>query len=191
VVQTKQGKLEVSMSEEWRDIPGYEGFYQASSLGRIRSLPYTYEALDRWGNILSYRHKGKILSTYSSPRGYLSVYLRDKTGKRVNRLVCSAFKGEPPFPDAVARHLDDNKSNNRADNLEWGTPKDNTEDALRNNVHPVGEKNGLAKLTEAQVLEIRSRYCPKKGNGVLLAQEFGVHNTIIYEIVKRKTWKHI
>jgi hypothetical protein len=51
----------------------------------------------------------------------------------VHRLVCIAFKGEPPFPKAQVRHRDNDPSNNREDNLSWGTHRDNMDDRIRHN----------------------------------------------------------
>lgn len=110
--------------EEWRPIKGYEGLYEVSSFGRVRSL-------DRYvkTGYGSYRlHKGKVLSPGKDKDGYLSVHLfcNGKVHKRlVHRLVAQAFI---PNPDnlPMINHKDEDKTNNSVDNLEWCTAKYNT-----------------------------------------------------------------
>lgn len=101
------------MIEEWRKIVGYEGLYEVSSLGRVRSL-------DRYlkNGHCSYRlHKGKVLSPAKNTNGYFSVCLQ---GKRfmIHRLVAQAFI---PNIDNLPQvnHKDEDKANNSVDNLEW------------------------------------------------------------------------
>lgn len=106
------------MKEEWRDIPGYEGLYQVSNLGRVRSL-------DRYvdhGQTKALR-KGRILKQGRASGGYMMVQLCNGGGgsnKLVHRLVADLFV--PNVENlAEVNHKDENKENNRADNLEWCT----------------------------------------------------------------------
>ena len=108
------------MNEEiWRPIEGYEGLYEVSSYGRVRSL-------DRYDNMNHFR-KGKVLSPIKEPTGYLrcNLYL-NKNVKTVliHRLVAQAFI---PNPDNLPQvnHRDEVKTNNRVDNLEWCDSKYN------------------------------------------------------------------
>ena len=99
------------MEEEWRDIIGYEGLYQVSNLGRIKSL--------------NYRGTGKegILSPILNKKGYLVIGLcknNKQNKKRVNRLVAQAFIPNPENLPEV-NHKDENRINNCVDNLEWCT----------------------------------------------------------------------
>lgn len=107
------------MKEVWKDIPGYEGMYQISNLGRVKSLGSTIR--EGW-NL-----KEKILKLTKEPKGYLKVGLR-KNGKiktvRVHRLVAESFVANPENLPEV-NHKDENKENNLADNLEWCTTKYN------------------------------------------------------------------
>ena len=107
------------MIEEWRPIPGYEGLYEVSNTGRVRSV-------DRYVKTCygSYRlHKGKVLSPGIRPDGYLVVSLQYRMF-RVHRLVAQAFL---PNPDNLPQvnHKDENPGNNNVDNLEWCTAKYN------------------------------------------------------------------
>jgi hypothetical protein len=108
--------------EEWRDIKGYEGLYQVSNLGRVKSLSRTIER-SKYGSIFV---SEKILST-NSTKGYLYVSLC-KCGKqkrvRVHRLVAEAFiPNQDNLPEV--NHKDENKENNAVSNLEWCTNKYN------------------------------------------------------------------
>ena len=111
------------MIEEWRTIEGYEGLYEVSNLGRVRSLDMYVKG--RYGN---YRlHKGKVLSPAKDKNGYLKVNLcyngKDKI-IRVHRLVAGAFVSNPDNLPEV-NHKDEDKTNNNVENLEWCNRKDN------------------------------------------------------------------
>lgn len=111
------------MTEIWKDIPGFEGYYQASTLGQIRSIDRTVKCKN---GIRGY--KGKLLTLCDSGKGYLNVIL-SKGGKhftpRVNRIVAATFLDNPNNYSQV-NHKDENKKNNRVDNLEWCDAKYNT-----------------------------------------------------------------
>ena len=108
----------MSINEEWRDIRGYEGYYQVSNLGRVKSLERF--ALGRYG--CNRRLPEKIIKPLSSGSDYLYVNLNNNGRKKeyVHRLVAMAFPeicGEY-FPGAEVNHKDENKYNNVANNLE-------------------------------------------------------------------------
>lgn len=106
--------------EIWKDIPQYEGCYQASSLGRVRSLDRI--VVNSNGIVRSL--KGKVIKQ-SGNDGYLQVALSGKT-KRVHQLVAMAFLGHVPCGHKlVVDHMDDDKHNNRLDNLEVLTNRGN------------------------------------------------------------------
>ena len=109
--------------EIWKPISGYEGFYEVSNLGRIRSLERIAECSDGRKRKL----KTRILRQSCAPSGYYTVTLH-KNGKQksglVHRLVCEAFIPNPLGKDEV-NHKDENSKNNNATNLEWITRKEN------------------------------------------------------------------
>lgn len=116
------------MNEQWKDVPGYEGFYQVSNCGRVRSLNRTRTVKDAHGGLMVRADKGKILSPNNNGHGYLLVRLRkgenQKENRYIHRLVAEVFC-ERPDGCPVVNHIDHNPQNNSADNLEWCTQKEN------------------------------------------------------------------
>lgn len=122
------------MSEEWRDIPEWEGFYQASDLGRIRSVDRP--VLTRWGQRV--RPGRDMVQHLTRAPGYACVKLsRDGRGVEllVHRLVALAFHGPCPDWAELCRHLDDDGLHNTPDNLAWGTRGENVADMVRLSGH--------------------------------------------------------
>ena len=115
------------MKETWKPVPGYEGYYEVSNLGRVRSVPRTRAVKNRYGGTNLRTDKGRDVALVDHGDGYLYVTL-NKDGRRVNhfahRLVALAFCDG--YNDGlVVDHIDKNKSNNHCDNLEWVTQKVN------------------------------------------------------------------
>lgn len=132
--------------------------------------------------------------TFSDRYGYLQLNLSAGDQKRrfsLHTAVLLAFVG--PRPDGYeCRHLDGDKTNNRLDNLCWGTRKENQADTKRHDGILHGSRQKQAKLMESDVLDIRHRAKEGKyGIQRQLAREFGMSDTIISFIVSRKTWRHI
>ena len=180
--------------EEWRDVPGYEGVYSVSSLGRVRRErrgPHT-----RIGYILTPRLN----------RGYYRLTLtRDGQELRhfVHRLVAAAFIGPCP-PGHTVNHRDGRKLNNRTDNLEYLTPAGQQAHASRlgllafgarngNTTHPEqiphGERSVRAKLTNAATISMRAaraRGAPLQQ----LATEHHVSVSTVSRVCLGRTWRH-
>lgn len=176
--------------EVWKDIEGYENKYQVSNFGRVRSL------INSHGNP---RTILKILKLDRGKEGYLYIALSKENKKKpfkVHRLVAKAFIPNPENKPQV-NHIDGNKQNNRADNLEWVTPSENIQHAYKSGLIKTrkstrkGERAIGAKLTNAQAKEIRRKY--KKGsrdkNIYTLAKEYEVSSITILKVVNHKTYK--
>lgn len=123
--------------ETWKDIIGFEGYYQVSNLGNVRSL-------DRFDGV-NYR-KGQIIKPTLKFNGYLQVGLRKHMKRKyvsVHRLVATHFIDNPKNKSQI-NHIDCNKQNNKVDNLEWVTPKENQFHAKKNGLRenmPSGENH--------------------------------------------------
>lgn len=169
---------------EYRDIPGHNG-YKAGSDGTIwscRKRGGNDHSAGRLGAKWRKRHPA------THPNGHLQLQI---DGKKifVHVAVLLAFKGSPEVGQ-VCRHLNGNPQDNRIENLTWGTQKENVEDSIRHGVMPRGERVGLSKLKNEQIVEIRRRYT----QGELqqsLANTFGVHNSVISRVCNRKAWAHV
>ena len=136
--------------ELWRDIPGYEGAYQVSSRGRVRSLPRVIPIFDRRHQV-SYSRPcpGKILRQAVCDRaGHVSVHLgKYCRGIPVHQLVMLAFHGSPP-PGMETMHLNGIPTDNRPENLRYDTHSEN--------LHDIYIQGGKArKLTAEDVHQIR------------------------------------
>lgn len=111
------------MQETWSPVKGYVGYYEVSTLGRVRRLP---KLLTNYLGVKRF-YKGRILKLIRNPNGYLKVEL-SRNGKRkqllVHRLVATAFLRNPQKKRTV-NHRDSNRSNNYLDNLEWATHSEN------------------------------------------------------------------
>lgn len=169
------------MDEIWKRIPGYEGFYEASNLGRIRSL-HTH----------SRRNPDGILSQ-SNLRDYKTVVLCNAEGrgtKMVHRLVAMAFLGMPSDSKRTVNHKDMNKSNNRPENLEWLSLAENIRHASKIIPRLRGEAN-KSKLTENDVRTMRAMYAAGGVTLNQLSEKFGVSGVTCHNIIRRRKWAHV
>ena len=172
------------MQEVWKPVSGYEGIYEVSNLGRVRSLDRVRVFRD--GRTRHY--PGVTLAGQIGTHGYRAVVLADGRNRTavVHRLVAEAFV--PKVPGKIwVNHKDGDKANNCAENLEWVTPKENTRHMMDVGLadFPRGERMGLAKLTSSDVVVIRSLAL----RGMMLkdlAAHFGVAPPVISNICARK-----
>lgn len=123
--------------EIWRDIEGYEGLYQISNLGRIKRVARASKNKGTYGSM--YQYKEKILSPQENKRrfGYYEISLhKNKKEKRfkIHRLVACAFVPNPNNKPEV-NHIDGDKRNNKATNLEWVTSSENKKHAWNHNLY--------------------------------------------------------
>ena len=137
-------------TEEWRAVAGYEGLYEVSNLGRVRSLGRTIMRNTRWGTVKPYTIKPRVLKHKICQGGYHQVGLFDIDGVskpfKVHRLVAQYFVSNPDNLNEV-NHKDEDKANNRADNLEWVTHIANCNYGTRNERSAVNSGRQVEQLT--------------------------------------------
>ena len=169
-------------NEEWRPVIGYEGIYDVSNFGRVKSY---------------LRGKVHLLKYQVDAQGYVIVTLyKNEQSKRakVHILVAQAFIPNPSNKPQV-NHIDGNKANPHVSNLEWVTQSENMLHAFRIGLKKsaTGSKNGKAKLTDDDIRYIRNHY--KKGSHHFglkaFARKFNVDISTIARIVKYKAYKNV
>ena len=164
--------------ELWKIIEDYNN-YEISNYGRVRSLNY-----NRTNQVC-------IMINRKISSGYLAAHLSKKgvsKNKLINRLVAIAFIPNPENKPFV-NHINGIKTDNRVENLEWNTAKENTQHSFGTGlqISLKGEDHVRSKLTKVQVLEIRKSNLKQ----IELAQLYGVHKVTICNIKKNRIWKHI
>lgn len=149
------------MTEIWKDIEGYDHKYQVSNLGRVRSVDHVISVPRKNGHY-NKRVYGRILKQRNIGAGYYGVSLGIRNNQIVHRLVAEAFV-PGYFDGAEVNHIDEDKHNNRWDNLEWMTRHENTNYGTRN--------ERLSQTKNKQPIEQYN----KEGN--LMAEYESIHAT--------------
>jgi hypothetical protein len=176
---------------KWVPIKGYEGLYEISESGVVKSLPRIKK--DSFGG--EYTTKPRILKVSITKKGYVRVKLTDSNGCSkeyfLHRLVIQAFK--ETIPDSVVNHLDGNKQNNHFSNLEWVTHQENIKHAVKKGLFHKGERTGSSVLTEEDVRWIRSTYewHSKENNANALAKKLNVSKSTVRGVIDNRTWTHV
>ena len=127
------------MEEIWKDVKDYEGLYQVSNMGRVKSL----DRIIIYSNGRKVNTKGKILNGYKKKNGYLQIDLYKNNVKKkyyIHRLVLMAFSPCENMQELEVNHKDENKENNALDNLEWCEHKYNCDYGTRNEKVSNGNK---------------------------------------------------
>lgn len=179
--------LSMNSHEVWRAVPGFDGKYEVSSLGRVRSVDRRVHS--RGG----YQFRpGVVLSQMTDTYGYLQVPMHlppRRWTMKVHRCVALAFIPNPNGKPQI-NHIDGDKRNNRVENLEWVTAKEHGLHSAKMKLRPMGNNNGSAKLTESDVPDIRRLLA----DGVSLKKIgllYGVSDYAIFCIKHGRTWSHI
>lgn len=176
-------------AETWLPVVGYEGLYEVSSLGMVRSLDRVESCPD--GKIGGRRLKGTMKKLWRNRLGYFLVKIC-KNGKVtsicVHRLVAQSF-----IPNLESKphvnHIDFNPSNNKASNLEWVTPLENRAHTVRHGraVGPKGERAFNAKLTDKQALHIFNSQVSIES----LAKKYNITTEAVRRIKRGAGWNHV
>lgn len=176
------------MMEEWKNIPDYGGYYQASSHGRIRSIERKVNGFSARGKRpVEIRRKQKILSQHARAK-YLAVCLcvdGKQTTVPVHILVLSAFEGQRP-EGMFCCHNNGDAFDNRPENLRWDYPKNNTADREAHGTALHGEAVKTAKFKEHEIKEMRYELGFKDAK-----EKFGVSKSQFYRIKRGESWGHI
>jgi hypothetical protein len=161
------------MTEQWKDVPGYEGQYQVSDAGNVRSLDRKLEQMSRWGTLYTKKSAGIMLRPGRMPGGHMSVALGRGNSQCVHKLVLLAFVGPPPAGHECL-HGNGVPSDNRLANLRWGTRSENIRDKT---LHDQG------KLKVADIHAIKDALeTPRHGQQRELAKAYGVSEGTISAI---------
>jgi hypothetical protein len=181
--------MESDMQEIWKDIPGFES-YQASSHGRIRSKARTSTGRSRSGNAFIRHIEGGPIKPRLSNAGYLRCMIERKT-VLVHRIIAATFVENPSSLPCV-NHIDGDKNNNSAANLEWCTHQFNTEHAYATQLLVVKscQESHLAKLTDSQVREIRAHLADRVPQRTIAAM-YNMSQRAIAAISTGRSWKKL
>lgn len=175
--------------EIWKQVAGYEGLYEVSNIGRVKSLERTLVS-----NRCTVVKKSKIKPLNNAFNGYLSCALLNNGSIKthfVHRLVAFAFI-QNEFNKPFVNHKNGIKTDNRVENLEWCTRSENAKHSFTIGLQDnKGESHPKHKLSSEQVLEIRAKYKPYVYERKKLAEEYGVGWTTIKGIVNNKQWRHL
>ena len=168
--------------EVWRDIPGYDGKYQVSSLGNVRRVG---------GRKRERTPTYYLLSGSVNVYGYVHVRLYHRgvpCDHRRARLVMAAFVGRCPAGKEVL-HRDNCRTNDSLANLRYGTRAENEADKVAAGTANRGQRHGMAKLTEHDIAAIRGRVEAGELHKSISA-DFGVSRQTISAIAAGKLWRH-
>lgn len=177
------------MEEKWVAINGYDGLYEVSSCGRVRSVDRVLSF--ELNGVTRYRHhKGSIIAQNNNGNGYFSVMLGREKRIYVHRLVCAAFNGTADEKMSV-NHIDGNRSNNVPSNLEWCSMKANNAHKAVLGTLIKGAKSHRSKITENDVAYIKAAIANGVARQCDLAEMFGLSRTTICDIINGRSWNHV
>lgn len=170
------------MREIWKTIEGFEGLYEISNHGRLKSFKSNKE--------------GYILSNKNSKGDYLSVVLTNKETKRkryvrLHRLVAEAFIPNPRCLPQV-NHKDGDKQNNHVDNLEWCTSKENMKHAINHNpniLKGINDYNRYVKPKRIQQFSLSGKFLAEYANAVEASQATGVCARNILQVAGKEEYR--
>jgi len=172
----------MNIEEKWLPVLGYEGFYDVSNMGNVRSVRRIASNGKSAG--------GRILKVNDNGHGYKNVMLcvNYKTKRKyVHRMVLEAFVGECP-EGMEARHLNGKRDDNRIENLEWSTHSDNMWDREKHGTLRHGRLSNLSKLSDHDVFEMRERYATRMYTQQEIAEDYGITQTAVGLIVRGDAW---
>lgn len=162
--------------EVWASVVGFEGRYEVSNYGAVRSLD---RQVQLWRHVRTY--PGQMLKPRAARNGYLRVKISDNGSHKwmaVHRLVCEAFNGPQPDGKEIVAHNDGCRTNNRAENLRWASWSENTQDRFKHGTMNMGPDNPSYKFSDDVIAEIRNSSEPPR----VLAAKFSISKGYVNQI---------
>lgn len=180
------------LKEEWKPVVGFEGLYEVSDMGRVRSLDR--EIVDNssgWHKQRSRKFQGKLLIPRNHTGGYVQYILGHSKYVYAHRLVAVMFISNPKMYQEI-NHKDGNKKNNIVSNLEWVSRQGNADHAWKNGlIKSTPHKTRLVKLTPEIVTEIKKIHSIGLLNYTDIARKYKVSINAISRAIRGLTWKNI
>lgn len=163
--------------EIWKDVPNTNGIYQVSNYGNFKSFKS-----GEW----------KTIKPFEGKLGYRFIDFMDRCKRdrwKVHRIIATIFIDNPNDYKMV-NHIDGDKHNNHADNLEWCTASHNIKHAYDTGLKPklTGERHGRSKLTQLQANEIKTECISGKLTQVEVGKKFGVSRAAVQRILYGIAW---
>lgn len=175
--------------EEWRAIPGYEGYYEVSNLGNVRSL----DRVLVYKNGVATRTKGRLLKQERDVDGYLRVTLSrnyKSHRRKVHKFVALAFLGPPLNELQQINHKNSQRDDNRVDNIEWATPQQNGRHAVEIGLRSGTANPRMAKKLTADIARCIVRdYVAGGGSISKISSLYNVEKTTARRIIRGKLWR--
>lgn len=179
-----------NQEEIWKEVPDYEGVYSVSNIGNVKSVDHYCE-----GRKGSGKQTGRILKSQKSHKGYLRVSLsrnKVKFTTGVHRLVAQSFIPNPENKPQV-NHINGIKTDNRVENLEWATNKENQKHAIENKLttYNTCERHHASKLTNEQVVIARMSFAMGVFTNKELSEKYRISQTAMSNILRKKTYINV
>lgn len=179
--------MQIQVNEVWRDCVGIPD-YQVSSLGRVRSLDRIVPVNHPTAGFLEKHMRGRSMTSRNNGHGYSMVCIRG-VSMSVHRLVATAFIPNPENKPQT-NHKNGIRTDNRVENLEWATQEENIQHSRKVLGQSIGESHYCARLTESDILDIRSVYAfGARISDIGKAYDYDISN--VWAIVNRRIWRHI
>lgn len=188
--QRKAGSAPDMESELWKPVVGFEGLYEVSNAGRVRSVDRVSEIEGRWGR-MSRPVQGVVLKPLRHTGGYQRVMLwKDGRAKQtyIHKIVLEAFVGARPNGMQVA-HGNGDKQDNRLANLRWATPAENQADREAHGTGRKAKPHPATRLGLDMARIIRRVHAESSMNLTKLAACFGIPRTTAADIVNNRVWR--
>lgn len=174
--------------EQWRPAKGFEQELEISSLGNLKSIPRMVKVVSKTGIVFERPYKGRTISLNPKKTGYCQVDFRNKKGCYIHRLVAETFIPNPENKPCV-NHINGIKSDNRIENLEWCTHKENITHAINTGLIRTGADSSSSKMKTEDVRLIK--FLKNKVSIRNLSEFFNTTYSNIQNINNGYTWRGI